>query len=114
MATVWTAAVMNCASVSWIKWHTAFELWIRENSSYGIKILTVHEHLFNYIGQVCAGAIVEICAWSLASVAKFPHEIVRENYSPMPVQMEKAVPSLNSERREHKMEGNVHRFRRIR
>ncbi|KAJ7805303.1 hypothetical protein B0H14DRAFT_2611477 [Mycena olivaceomarginata] len=76
MATVWTAvAAMNCVSVSWIKWHTAFEPWIRENSSYGIKILTVHEHLFNYNERVRAGAIVEICAQSLASVAKFPHEM---------------------------------------
>jgi hypothetical protein len=52
--------------------------------------------------------MVEICAQSLASVAKFPQEMVRENYSPVPVQMEKAAPSLNNERREHKMEMHLH------
>jgi hypothetical protein len=109
MATVWTAvAAMNCVLVSWMKWHTAFEPWIRENSSYGIRILTVHKHLFNCIERVRAGAMVEIRAQSLASVAKFPREMVSENYSPVLVQMEKAVPSLNNERREHKMEMHLH------
>jgi hypothetical protein len=75
MATVsTTVAAVGCMSVGWVGWRTAFEPWIRENSSYGIKILIVHEHLFNCIERVCAGAIVEICAQCLASAAKFPVE----------------------------------------
>jgi hypothetical protein len=34
--------------------------------------------------------------------------MMRENYSPVPLKMEKAVPSLNNERRGYKMEMHLH------